>query len=446
MAVTDQADELERLRRRVAELEAERATPPTPAGGRSRWRSIASTILIVLSCLLAPFAVTAVWAHNEISDTNQYVETVAPLAKDPAVQDALADRVTAEIFTRIDIESITAQTLAALGKLDLPPAAASALQGLQAPIVNGIESFTRSQVDKVVASPQFAAVWEQANRVAHTELVRLLSGEQGGALSAQNGTVTLNLAPIVAQVKQQLIANGYGFASNIPAVNTSFVLVQSDAVTKAQGLFGLLNTLGVWLPIITLILFALGVYLARGHRRALMLGSLGIAASMLAIGVLLAIARPLYLDAIPPTMPREAAANIFDTLVRFLRTGLRTTALTFLVIAIGAFFTGPSTSAVRTREALGKGIATLRGGAESKGLNTGRVGAFAFAHKRALDLSVVFLGALTLVFWDGPDGKVVLVTALIVLFVVGLIEFIARPPAVALAVAPTGGGPRTPLA
>ncbi|WP_157557652.1 hypothetical protein [Intrasporangium oryzae] len=446
MAVTDQADELERLRRRVAELEAERATPPTPEEGRSRWRSIVSSILIVLSCLLAPLAVTAVWAHNQVSDTNQYVETVAPLASDPAVQDALANRVTAEIFARVDIESITAQTLAALGRLDLPPVAASALQGLQAPIVNGIESFTRTQVDKALASPQFAAVWEQANRVAHAELVRLLSGEQGGALSAQNGTVTLNLAPIVAQVKQQLVANGYGFASNIPTVNTSFTLVQSNAVTKAQGLFNLLNTLGVWLPIITLILFGLGVYLARDHRRALMLGSLGIVAAVLAIGVLLAVARPLYLDALPSTTPREAAGDVFDTLVRFLRTGLRTTALTFLVIALGAFFTGPSTSAVRTREALGKGIASLRGGAESKGLRTGRVGAFAFAHKRALDLSVAILGGLTLVFWDRPDGKVVLVTALVVLVLVGLIEFIARPPAVALSVAPSGGDPRTPVA
>lgn len=432
----DQTAELEQLRRRVAELETEleatrlpgpEQTTPVPAG--TRWRSIAAAILITLSCLLAPLSVTAVWASNQVSNTDRYVETVAPLAKDPAIQSAIAATVTQEVFKYVDVETITSDALNALSQQGLPPRAAAGLQALKVPIVNGIQNFTRTEVSKIVASPQFATVWEQANRAAHTQLVNLLSGNQGGALTTQNGAVTLNLAPIVAQVKQRLVADGYSVANNIPTVNRSFVLVRSDAVTKAQRVYRLLDALGSWLPVIALLMFALGVYVARDHRRALLLGSLGVVVSMLALGVALAVARPLYLDAVPTdVLPREAAGNVFDTLVRFLRNGLRTTAVLGLVVALGAFFTGPSVTAVRTRSTLAKGIGSVRGGAESAGLRTGPVGTWTFAHKRFLRLAVVIAGGLTLTFWSRPTVGVVVGTALVVLLAIGLVELLGRPP------------------
>ena len=48
------------------------------------------------------------------------------------------------------------------------------------PIANGVLSFTRSQVGKVVESDAFADAWVQANRVAHEQLVAALTGEGGG--------------------------------------------------------------------------------------------------------------------------------------------------------------------------------------------------------------------------------------------------------------------------
>jgi hypothetical protein len=387
-------------------------------------------------------AVTALWASRQVSDTDRYIETVTPLAHDPAVQSTIADAVTREIFSYINVPAITSETLNAISQRGLPPRVAANLQALQGPIVNGVESFTRGEVGKVVASPQFATVWKQAYQTAHTELVSLLEGKQGGAVSAQNDAVTLNLAPIIAQVKQRLVADGYTIANNIPVVNKSIVLVRSDAVTKAQGLYRLLNTLGVWLPIIALFLFAAGVYVAGNHRRALLAGALGFAGGMLALGVALAVARALYLNALPSeVLSRDAGGTIFDTLVQYLRYSLRAVAVLALVVALGAFFTGPSESAARTRAALTKGIGSLRGNAESAGLNTGRFGAWTFAHKRMLLVACVVGGALVLTFWSRPTVAVIVVTAGVVLIAVGLIEFLGRPPA-----APVTVGDRGPSA
>ena len=443
-----QTQELEQLRLRVAELESELSATqsvqaePHAARGGGRWRAITSAIAITLACVLAPLSVVSVWASNQVSDTNRYVETVAPLAKDPAIQKAVADRVTQEVFAYVNLDSLTSDTVTALTQRGLPPRAVAALQALRVPIRNGLENFTRDQIDKIVASPQFATVWEQANRAAHTELVNLLSGKQGGAVSAQNGEVTLNLGPIIAQVKQRLVASGYTVANNIPTVNKTIVLVRSDSITRAQGAYRLLNALGNWLPVIALLLLGVGVYLARDHRRAVLRGSLGVVGSMLVLGVLLAVARPLYLNAVPPdVLPREAAGVVFDTLVRFLRTGLRTTAVLFLVIALGAFFTGPTPAAVRTRSTLTRGIGSVRGGAESRGLSTGPVGTWTYAHKRLLNAGVVIVGGLVLTFWSRPTIGVVLWTAVGVLLAIGIVEFVGRPPAPQAAVAEAGSAP-----
>src|SRR4051794_23730451 len=100
------AGELQRLRARVAELEAERAQAPDraagPAAERHRWRSIGSSVLLTLACVLAPISVVGVWAGSVVSDTDRYVETVSPLINDPSVQADLTDAVTRAIFNHVD--------------------------------------------------------------------------------------------------------------------------------------------------------------------------------------------------------------------------------------------------------------------------------------------------------------------------------------------------------
>jgi hypothetical protein len=311
----------------------------------------------------------------------------------------------------------------------VPPAVAANLAALSGPLANGIESFTRTQINKIVASPAFVTLWEQVNRTAHANVVKLLEGNEGGAVSTKGDAVTLNLAPIVAQVKQQLVANGFSIASRIPVVDRSFVIAQSDSIPKAQGLYRLLNAMGSWLPVLALLLFGGGVLLARDRRKALLLGSVGVLGSMLLLGVLLAIGRALYLNAVPTSvLPSDAAGNVFDTVVQYLRYGLRTVATVALVVALGALFLGPSAGAVRARSEATRGLGALRGSAESRGLSTGRFGAWVFAHKRLLRIATVVLAGVALSFWHQPTGAVVLGIAVVAVLVLALIELVGRPP------------------
>jgi hypothetical protein len=436
----DERAELERLRAEVADLrsqvstvaaaETEQPVAPAPSRPRrQRWRSVVATLLILIGCILAPLSVVAVWTKNLVTDTDRYVTTVAPLASDPAIQNAVADKVTAEIFTHLDVAGITNQAVDALAERGLPPLIANQLHALSQPLASGVQGFVRDEVGKVVASDAFADAWLTANRAAHSALVAAMTGETREGVTIENDTVSINLGPIIQEVKQRLIDRGFELASRIPNVNPSFVLVQSDYIAQARGAFNLLNAIGNWLPVVALFLLAIGVYVAKGHRRALMGVGLGLAGGMVVLALAIFLFRTIYLNELPlAVLTRDAAAVFYDTLVRFLRLGLRTVLVLGLVIALAAFFTGRSITAVRARAGVSKGIGWLRGGAEQAGFRTGPVGAWVYTYKRVLWIAVIAIAALVLVFWDQPTGKVIIGITIGVLIALVIIEFLGRPP------------------
>src|SRR6266542_3959607 len=433
----DEGVEVERLRAEVASLRSrlrqrdQGGEGSVAQGGRvarQRWQTVLTSVLIVIACVLAPLSAVAVWTKNLVTNTDRYVRTVAPLASEPAIQHALTDKITTKIFTNIDVQALYNQAVDALAKQGLRPNAVAQLRTLSEPVANGVQGFTHTEVAKITSSAAFANAWVQANRQAHAALVKALTGTGGGAVTLQNNTVTLNLGPLIHTAKQQLAASGFNLAAKIPETNATFVLFQSDKITKAQSGFNLLNTLGIWLPIIVLVLIALGVYVAKHHRRALIGACLGVAAGMIVLALGLAIFRSVYLNALPARVSHDAAAVLYDTLVRLLRLGLRSVLVLALVIAVGAFLTGPSVTAVRTREALVRAIGWLRGSAESAGLRTGPVGTWVYAHKQALRIGAVAVAGLALVFWGQPTGKVIILLAVLALVALALIELLGRPP------------------
>jgi hypothetical protein len=111
-------------------------------------------------------------------------------------------------------------------------------------------------------------------------------------------------------------------------------------------------------------------------------------------------------------------------LARFIKTALRTLLVAGLFVAAGAFFTGPSAVAVRTRHALSSGLGRLRHGGEP-----GPASRWTYAHRHVPRIGAVALAALIFVFWSQPTAVVVVLIAILLLVVLGLIEVIGRPPA-----------------
>src|SRR4029453_3271639 len=135
-----------------------------------------------------------------------------------------------------------------------------------------------------------------------------------------------------------------------------------------------------------------GVVLAPAPRGGLVGAAGGVAVAMVGLGLSLAVFRTIYLDAVPAqVLPHDAAAVLYDTIVAYLRLGLRTILVLALVIAGGAVLTGQSTAAVRTRQRLTAGIGRLLGGAEHAGWRTGPVGTWVYTNKKVLRVAAVTL-------------------------------------------------------
>lgn len=413
-----------------AELDALRAEVDvlrerTARRGRHRWRTAGAVALIGCGVALAPVAVTAVWLNSQISDTDRYVATVAPLANDPAIQQAVTDRITSVVFDRIDVAGITGSAADALQRQGAPPAVATGLHALSAPIANGVRSWTHDQVGRLVASEQFAQAWSEANRVAHTQLLAVLTGDDSGVLVTRGDTVSVRLATFIEAVKQRLVAEGFTLASKVPAVDAEFVVFRSADVGKAQAYFRWLSALGVVLPLLCLALLVLGVLAAPGRRRALLGAATGVALAMVLLGVALALIRPRYLAAIPDdVLPPDAAMAVFDTIVVYLRTALRAVLALAVVVAAIAYLSGPAAAAVAARRTFSRGAAALRDGAGRHGLRTGPVGRWIGAHRRSLRAVIAASALAVLVFWDYPTAVVVALTALVALLAVAVVEVV----------------------
>src|SRR6266516_2189263 len=299
---------------RRAELEAQHAEAAEPRGrprqpGRHRfsWRTPVAALLIVAGCVLAPVSVLAVWTANQVSDTSRYVANVAPLIKDPAIQNALTNKRTSEIVTKNDVKGLTDQAAADLSHKGFTRIG-GLLQGVSGSLASGVQGFVHSSIHKIITGPRMAAAWTQVNRVASQQLVAVLSGSGGknGAVGVKNGQVTLDIAPLEAVAKQDLVARGLTIAGKIPIVHATVALFPSKNLATAQKAYRLINDLKIVLPIVTLVLLGLGVLIARRPRRAL-------------IGAGLAIARALYLGSVPASVPPAAGAAAVDILVHRLR-------------------------------------------------------------------------------------------------------------------------------
>ena len=417
--------ELERLRAKVSELHDQQAPRPRRRLG---WRGPVATVLIVIGCILAPVSVVAVWTANQVSDTGRYIANIEPLIHEPAVQNALTDKVTTAITSHLNVTGYVSQAAGLLSSRGLTRVG-TLLNSFGPSIASAVTGYIHSTVHKIVSGPRFAQTWIKVNTVAHQTLVSALSGKSS-TVKVVNGQVTIDLAPFIAIVKQNLAARGFTVINKLPPIHPTLALFSARDLVKAQTLYRLINDLKIVLPILALVLIGLGVYIARRHRRALIGAGLGFAASMLVLGIALLIARTIYLNSVPASvLPSDAASVIYDTFVRFIKTALRTLLVVGLVVAAAAFLSGPSVTAVRTRGAFRSGFAWIRGRGERQGVSTGPVGEWTYAHRRVLRISAVGLFALIFVFWGHPTAAVVILLVVLLLVVLGLIELIGRPPA-----------------
>ena len=370
--------------------------------------------------VLVRLSLVAVWTHNEVSDTDQFVETVGPLVADPSVQQALTNRVTTTVFQYVDVQGLANEAIDALAAQGLRPELAQRMHGLTP---------DARLCGQRVGSGQGRPGGQPAVRIG------VGPGRPGGppghghrAVGRQSGHCGQGRhgvpGPRSVHRRGEAAVERGGTDDRRPRPGGApdDRARPADQLVRAQTAYSMLDSLATVLPWITVLLLAVGVYLARNRMRALVGTGLGVAAALLVLAVGLLVARGLLVGAVPPAGAPAAAAG-FDIVVRFLRDSGRVLLVLALVVALGGFLAGSSDTAVGIRRWFAGMLHKIRGGPSA----TGPVVTWVRPHMRGLRIGAVALAILVFVFLDRPTGVAILLIATGLLALLAIIEFLGRP-------------------
>jgi hypothetical protein len=410
MAEAVPPDEVSQLRDEVEQLRAANSKLARRVAWRARLRRSALVLLLVLGCVFAGASVVAIWTRVTVLNTDRYVKTMAPIARSPAVQGAVADKLNTAINSRIDFDALARQVLPDRADI-LAPA-----------IATGVQTTIRNRINEFVHSDRFPQLWDDANRRAHERVVALLTTGSSKRLKLEGDTVYLDMSAVVNTVKDKLRERGLTrVADAIPAsVNGQIALLSSSGFTKARDGIHRLERLSIILPILAVLALLAHILLSDSKRRAVLRVGLGLALTALLLLAAIGIARTLYLDAInQAVLPRQAAQDIFDNLIVVLRAALRIAVLSCLVIAGLALLAGKPMRVAIERTGPAVKSAAARVAADPR---TDWVG----QHRTAIQWGIVVFGGLVLVAWNNPTAVVVLIDAALIGVAVWLVAALAR--------------------
>jgi hypothetical protein len=382
--VTQLRAENERLREQLRTLATE---PPQPGRRLHRTRAVASGVLVLLTSLALVAATLGIWIDRTVWNTERYVSIVEPIADDPAVTQALAARLTTDVFVALDVRGRIEDALASIP--NLPPSATF----LAGPITASAEDVIRGQVETFLASQTFHDLWIQLNRTLHTKIVALLNGnyDQLPNVAIEGGQVRLNLVSAVADVIRLVLQRGLqgldlhvtipeipadldaraavdrlaaAVGVSLPSDFGQLTIMSEDQLTAYQQAARTVDRLGGALALVLVILLGLTLLIANDRRRALIWLGTGGAAALLLGGAFIRRIEARIVDAIHAPGAQAAARDVFAQVSAGLRHAGSLVGVAALLVALIAYLVGRPRWLVVAMAAVRRATAPRDGGSE----------------------------------------------------------------------------------
>lgn len=296
--------------------------------------------LIVFTTVLALFTILSVWANRLLFNPDNWESTSTQLLQNPDIRSATSNFLVDQLYTNVNV--------AGLLKSTLPPR----LQPLAGPAAGALRTGAVKAVDAALERPLIQTLWAKANRRADQLFITIVNGGKG-AVSVNNGVVTLDLTQILDTVAARLGLPS-SITSKIPANAGMLTLFRSKQLSFVQDLGNAIRSLALLFSILVPVLWVLALGLARGRRRTTLM-SIGF--SMVVAGVLAAAARKILISAITNSLvSNDAQRPAIRATIGIGTSILAEIAVAFIivgiVVVIAAWFAGPARIAVTGRRAI----------------------------------------------------------------------------------------------
>ena len=333
------------------------ATPPRASDTRASRRTLPawlSLILVILTCIGVLASTMILWVEATMLNTDRFVALVAPVGSDPLVIESVSQYAADQVVNALDIQNRTANALPIDGRF------------LTGPLERVVHDFVQTRTADFLTSNQGQALWQAQVRRVHAGLVAVLRG-QTSTIGSANGALTVDLLPALAAtlIRLQQAAPGLiPFGATIPDLSAAqnptqarqelaqalgvqlapdfgvITLAQSNTLKTAQRIVSLLDALKIVLPLLTLALAILTLWLAADRRQTLLLLG-GVTAALFLVAILVA---QLVLGSVSATITTSPAREIVASLAGLVRANLLETLVVGLfvglVVALGAYLAG----------------------------------------------------------------------------------------------------------
>jgi len=266
-------------------------------------RYVLAAFAVVLSTLLVPIGITATWLSLRVDRTEAYVDTVAPLAEDPELRDALAEEVA-------DAAIATLEGNVPLGLLP-----------------DGVDNVVRRSTTDVIESDDFPEFWRQANADAHQEFLAIVH-DRGDTVVA-DGYVIVDLQPLLDDVLTDFAAE-FGIPANlVPSTPLPLPVVRESRLEEARGAYQVLDGLALWVPLLWAGLVALAVLAAPGIRGRLRAGAACAVGVAIGGGLVLLLTSPVTDAVVEQVEPQKQ--DLARLVIEVVVANLDNTALTAVI-------------------------------------------------------------------------------------------------------------------
>ncbi|MGZ4168014.1 MAG: SHOCT domain-containing protein [Solirubrobacteraceae bacterium] len=316
------------------------ASPPAQPATLSRGRRLLVDAIIAVATILLVVGVFSVWANRLLFSPDNWSNTSTQLLANPTIRQTTSNYIVDQLYANVDV--------AGLLRSGLP----TQLDALAAPAAGALRNAAVQVVDQALQRPRVQQLWAQANRAADQLFITVVNGGKG-AVTVNNGAVTLDLGSIVDNVASRLGLPS-DLSAKLPANIANLTVIQSDHLKFVQKVGKAIKGLALWLTILVPILYALAIFLARGRRRRTLM-TVGFAGVL--GGILVILGRGILQTQLTNAITNDASLRPTVAAVLAINTAILgqvagAVIAGGLVLVGAAWAGGPARPAVATRQAI----------------------------------------------------------------------------------------------
>jgi hypothetical protein len=301
------------------------------------WRRWLPWVLVVVAAVVGLVSALNIWVTRQALNTDNWTNSSAQLLENPEIRNAVSVYLVDQVYQNVDVSQALANRL--------PPQA----KGIAAPLAAALEQPAVQTADRLLARPRVQALWEEANRKAHTLFMAVIDGKHD-VLASTNGNVVLDLRALLEQVVQRT-GLGSRLLERLPPDAGQIVVMKGNQLETARKGVKVIRVLSFFLFFLVLGLFALAVYIARGRRRTLLMG---VGTSVFLVGLLVLVARRYLGDYLVNALTSSPDSEKPVSAVWAIETNLlRNVGINALIygglVVVAAWIAGPARAAASLR-------------------------------------------------------------------------------------------------